>query len=77
MYNDGCGTDGRPRVYRESKAQGVACSVNRVARLMLLRSLLASQDKQYKITIWRNQSHPVAAVASGPASGPSPSMPGP
>jgi len=34
VYNDSYETCGSPRVYRELKARGVACSENRVARLM-------------------------------------------
>jgi hypothetical protein len=36
VYNDSYETFGSPRVYRELEAQGVACSENRVARLMWL-----------------------------------------
>ena len=41
VYNDNYETYGSPRVYLELKAQGVACSENRVARLMRLRGLKA------------------------------------
>jgi putative transposase len=60
VYNDSYETYGSPRVYRELKAQGVACSENRVARLMRLRSLRAKQVRRYKTTTRRNKKHPVA-----------------
>jgi putative transposase len=60
VYNESHGTYGSPRIYRQLKRQGVACSENRVARLMRLRSLRAKQTKQYKATTKRNESHPVA-----------------
>jgi hypothetical protein len=43
VYQDSYETYGSPRVYRELKALGVACSENRVARLMRLRGLQAKQ----------------------------------
>ena len=60
VYNDSYETYGSPRVYRELKAQGVACSENRVARLMRLRGLRAKQVRRYKSTTKRNKKHPVA-----------------
>ena len=60
VYNDNYGTYGSPRVYLELKAQGVACSENRVARLMRLRGLQAKQVRRYKSTTKRNKKHPVA-----------------
>jgi putative transposase len=60
VYNDSYETYGSPRVYRELKAQGVACSENRVARLMRLRGLQAKQVRRYKSTTKRNKKHPVA-----------------
>jgi putative transposase len=53
-------TYGSPRVYHELKAQGVACSENRVARLMRLHHIRAKQTKRYKVTTRRNKAHPVA-----------------
>jgi transposase InsO family protein len=53
-------TYGSPRVYRQLKAQGVACSENRVARLMRLHHIQAKQTKRYKVTTRRNKAHPVA-----------------
>jgi transposase InsO family protein len=60
VYNDNDGTYGSPRIYHELKAQGVACSENRVARLMRLRGLKAKQTRRYKSTTKRNKTHPVA-----------------
>jgi putative transposase len=60
VYNDSHGTYGSPRIYHELDAQGVACSENRVARLMRLRGLRAKQSRRYKATTKRNKTHPVA-----------------
>jgi putative transposase len=60
VYNDSYETYGSPRIYRELKAQEVACSENRVARLMRLRGLRAKQVRQYKSTTRRNRKHLVA-----------------
>ena len=60
VYNDAQGTYGSPRIYYELKDQGVACSKNRVARLMRLRGLQAKQVKRYRSTTKRNKKHPVA-----------------
>ncbi len=48
-------TYGSPRVYRALKAQGIACSENRVARLMKLRNLKPKQVRRYRSTTRRNQ----------------------
>jgi len=53
-------TYGSPRVYRALKAQGVAVSRNRVARLMRLRSLRAKQARRFRATTKRNRTHRVA-----------------
>jgi putative transposase len=53
-------TYGSPRVYQELKEQGVACSENRVARLMRLYQIRAKQTRCYKVTTQRNEAHPVA-----------------
>ena len=60
VYNESHRTYGSPRIYQALKSQGVACSENRVARLMRLRGLRAKQTKRYKSTTKRNKSHPVA-----------------
>jgi len=51
---------GSPRIYRALKAQGVACSENRVARLMRLYHIRAKQSRRYKVTTKRNKAHLVA-----------------
>jgi putative transposase len=51
---------GSPRIYRALKRQGVACSENRVARLMRRRGLQARQAKAYRTTTRRNRADPVA-----------------
>jgi transposase InsO family protein len=60
VYNDNRGVYGSPRIYRELKDQGVACSENRIARLMRLRRLKAKQSKRFRSTTKRNQAHPAA-----------------
>ena len=60
VYNNNVGVYGSPRIYRELLAQGVACSENRVARLMRLRGLQAKQYRLFKRTTRRNKAHPVA-----------------
>lgn len=60
VYNDHLKTYGSPRVYHELQAQGVACSENRVARLMRLRNLKARQVRRYRGTTKRDKAHPVA-----------------
>ena len=59
VYYDSYETYGSPRVYHELKSQDVACSENRVARLMRLRGLRAKQVRRYKTTTKRNKKHPV------------------
>ena len=53
-------TYGSPRVYRALKAQGVACSENRVARLMRLRGLKPKQVRRFRATTKRNKAHRAA-----------------
>jgi putative transposase len=60
VYNDNHGVYGSPRIYRELKDQGVACSENRIARLMRLRDLKAKQTRRYKTTTKRNKAQPAA-----------------
>jgi transposase InsO family protein len=54
-------TYGSPRIYRELKDAGMACSENRVARLMRQCAIRARQSRRYKVTTRRDQAHPVAA----------------
>jgi len=60
VFEESGETYGSPRVYRALRRQGVACSENRVARLMRLRGLKAKQTKRYRTTTRRNRAHPVA-----------------
>ena len=60
VYDDNHGVYGSPRIYRELKDQGIACSENRIARLMRLRGLRAKQSKRFRSTTKRNKAHPVA-----------------
>jgi putative transposase len=60
VYTESRGTYGSPRVYQELRGQGVACSENRVARLMRLYHIQAKQTRRYKVTTKRNKTHPVA-----------------
>lgn len=60
VYNNHRRTYGSPRVYHDLRAEGVACSENRVARLMRLRNLRAKQFRRYRGTTKRDKAHPVA-----------------
>jgi len=60
VYNENHGVYGSPRIYHELKDQGVACSENRIARLMRLRGLQAKQSKRFKTTTKRNKAHAAA-----------------
>jgi putative transposase len=60
VYNESDGTYGSPRIHSELNAQGVVCGKNRIARLMLLRSLCAKQHKRYRATTKRNRAHRAA-----------------
>ena len=55
------GTYGSPRIYAELRAGGVACSRNRVARLMKRHGIAAKRRRLYKMTTTdSNHSYPVA-----------------
>jgi len=60
VYNESDGTYGSPRIHSELNAQGVVCGKNRIARLMMLRSLCAKQHKRYRATTKRNRAHRAA-----------------
>jgi len=60
VYNESHEIYDSPRIYRELEKQGVACSENRVARLMRLRGLRAKQTKRHETTTKRNEADPVA-----------------
>jgi putative transposase len=55
VFEESDETYGSPRVYRALKAQGVAVSKNRVARLMRLRSLRPKQVRRFRGTTRRNE----------------------
>ena len=55
VYYESLETYGSPRIYRELKAQGIACSENRIARLMRLMGLRARQTGRYRTTTKRNK----------------------
>ena len=60
VFHSNFGVYGSPRVYRELLAQGVACSENRVARLMRSQGIRARQSRRFRTTTKRNKAHPVA-----------------
>ena len=60
VYNANHGVYGSPRIYHELKKQGIACSENRIARLMRLRGLEAKQSRRFKSTTKRNKTQPAA-----------------
>jgi putative transposase len=60
VFEESDQTYGSPRVYQALKAQGVAVSKNRVARLMRLRSLRPKQVRRFKATTKRNKTHRAA-----------------
>lgn len=60
VHSDNYETYGSPRVYQELKDQDIACSENRVARLMQRHGIRAKQVKRKKVTTKANKAHPVA-----------------
>jgi putative transposase len=61
VYHEHHGVYGSPRIHRELvDGQGVACSENRVARLMRAHGLQAKQSKRFRTTTKRNKADPVA-----------------
>jgi len=58
-YEKSNGTYGSPRIYAEVK-EDVACSKNRVARLMKKQGLAAKQKRRFKHTTKANAAHPIA-----------------
>jgi putative transposase len=60
VHDESHETYGSPRIYRELKDDGVACSENRVARLMRQHDIRARQTKRYRTTTKRDRAHPVA-----------------
>jgi len=60
VFNASHRTYGSPRVFQALKFHGIACSENRVARLMRLRGIRAKQSKRFRCTTRRHPSRPVA-----------------
>jgi putative transposase len=48
---------GSPRVYQELRALDVACSENRVARLMQQHDIRAKRSRRFRVTTQRNKKH--------------------
>jgi putative transposase len=61
VYDDSHETYGSRRVHAELRAQGVACSVKRVARLMRLQGLQAKSSRGCRSCTKRNRKRPIAA----------------
>ena len=59
-HKKGRGTYGSPRVYRELRAKGVACSLNRVARLMRSAGIRARRRPKFRVTTNSRHDLPVA-----------------
>ncbi len=53
-------TYGSPRITEELQAQGVACSANRVARLMKVHGIQVKMKQQFKRTTQSNYNQPIA-----------------
>jgi len=51
---------GSPRVTAELRAQGVACSLNRVARLMKVNQIAARTKRKFKVTTRSKHQFPIA-----------------
>lgn len=60
VYRDSDQTYGSPRVYHELKAQGIACSQKRIARLMRLSHLYAVTARRFVVTTDSNHALPIA-----------------
>jgi len=60
VFADSDQTYGSPRIYHELKAQGVACSEKRIARLMRLSHLSAVTSRRFVVTTDSNHALPIA-----------------
>jgi transposase InsO family protein len=60
VYTESHQTYGSPRIYQALQKEGVACSENRVARLMRAHDLQAEPQAPYHSTTQRNATDPVA-----------------
>ena len=54
------GKYGSPRIYQELQARKIACSENRVARLMRENGIQAKHKRPFRVTTKANPAHPVA-----------------
>lgn len=54
------GTYGAPRIRAELNSTGIACSINRVARIMHRQGIRARKRRQYKVTTNSRHAYPVA-----------------
>lgn len=52
-------TYGSPRITVELRSQGIACSENRIARLMRLNGIIAKTKKRYRVTTRSKHTRPV------------------
>ena len=58
-------TYGAPRIYAELKSTGMACSLNRVARLMRKMGIQAKKRRLYKVTTTNSKhNHSVAPTSN-------------
>lgn len=60
VYEQSHGTYGSPRVHAAMNAQGMACGVHRVARLMRQNGLQARGKRRFKRTTQSNHTYPIA-----------------
>ena len=51
---------GSPRIYKDLKDAGIACSLNRTARLMKKNNIEAKMKKKFKITTNSKHNYPIA-----------------
>ena len=61
LYQESDQTYGSPRVHKDLKALGLACSEKRVARLMRLEGLKAVLSKRFVVTTDSDHELPIAA----------------
>ncbi len=59
IHEESSSSYGSPRIYEELKEQNVACSLNRVARLMRLEGITAKQKRKFVRTTDSNHDLPV------------------
>lgn len=60
LYQESDQTYGSPRMHRQLQKRGVACSENRVARLMRLEGLCAKAPRRFVVTTQTDPHLPVA-----------------